>query len=189
VPFPSSNRNQIALFRLLLKIALFAVLPLVAAAQTSDLVRLAETGNTAAQYALGVAYVNGDGVAADPARAAQWFEQAAKRGHVEARRQLMFMRAAGLIEGPAAAPVNPEAVYRIQVATVPSETDAEREWRRLKRRHGEALGPLEMDVVPFDTAEGGKLFRLQGGPLDEEGARAVCVRMREEGSTCLVIRP
>lgn len=174
------------MFRLLLKIALFAVLPLVALAQNAELLKLAETGNTAAQYTLGVAYINGDGVAPDARRAAHWFEQAARRGHTEARRHLVFMRAAGLIDGPA---LNSEALYRIQVATVPSETDAEREWRRLKRRHGEALGPLEMNVVPFDAADGAKLFRLQGGPLDEEGARAVCVRMREEGSTCLVIRP
>ena len=182
------------MFRLLVKTALFALLPLVAAAgiaaaQPADLEQQAEGGSSAAQYALGVAYINGEGVAADPAKAAHWFELAAKRGHTEARRQLVFMRAAGLIDATAAAAFNPDALYRIQVATVPSETDAEREWRRLKRRHGEALGPLEMDVVPFDTAEGGKLFRLQGGPLDEEGARAVCVRLREEGSTCLVIRP
>lgn len=178
------------MFRLLLKIALFAVLPLTVGAQGPDLRAQAESGNTAAQYALGIAYANGDGVPADPNRAAHWFEQAAKRGHTEARRHLVFMRAAGLIETPdAVTAASPDAVYRIQVATVPSETDAEREWRRLKRRHGEALGPLEMAVVPFDTAEGSKLFRLQGGPLDEEGARAVCVRMREEGSTCLVIRP
>jgi len=25
--------------------------------------------------------------------------------------------------------------------------------------------------------------------LDEEGARSVCARLREEGSTCMVLRP
>lgn len=178
-------------FRLLLKIALFALLSGGTSAQTPasliDLERLADSGNAAAQYALGVAYANGERVAPDPRRAAHWFELASRRGHVEARRHLVFMRAAGLIEG--AGPENPDALFRIQVATVPSEADAAREWRRLQRRHSEALAALEMTVVPFDTADGGKLFRLQGGPLDEEGARAVCLRLREEGSTCLVIRP
>lgn len=174
------------MFRLLVKIALFALLPALVAAQGIELERLAEGGNTAAQYALGVAYANGEGVAADPKRAAHWFEQASRRGHVEARRHLTFMRAAGLVE---ASPGNPEAVFRIQVATVPTEADAAREWRRLQRRHGDALGPLEMAVVAFETAEGSRIFRLQGGPLDEDGARAVCGRLREEGSTCLVIRP
>jgi TPR repeat protein len=178
--------------RLLLKIALFALLPAGAFAQTPasliDLERLADGGSAAAQYALGVAYVNGDRVAPDAGRAAHWFDLAAKRGHVEARRHLIFMRAAGLIEG-AGLPENPDVLFRIQVATVPSEADASREWRRLQRRHAEALAALEMAVVPFDTADGGKLFRLQGGPLDEESARAVCLRLREEGSTCLVIRP
>jgi len=177
--------------RLLLKIALFTLLPAGAVAQTpvsfAELEQLADGGNAAAQYALGVAYVNGERVAPDARRAAHWFDLAAKRGHIDARRHLIFMRAAGLIDGVAADP--PEAAFRIQVATVPSEGDASREWRRLQRRHAEALAALEMAVVPFDTAEGGKLFRLQGGPLDEEGARAVCGRLREEGSTCLVIRP
>lgn len=187
-PFSESMRRPV--LRLLLKTALFTLLAAGVFAQTpasfSELERLADSGNTAAQYAIGVAYVNGERVAPDPKRAAHWFELASKRGHVDARRHLIFMRAAGLIEG--AAP-DSAAAYRIQVATVPSEADATREWRRLQRRHNEALAPLEMAVVPFDTAEGGKLFRLQGGPLDEDGARAVCGRLREEGSTCLVIRP
>lgn len=187
-----SNRPTVSVLRLLLKTALFTLLPLLAAAQglpsVTELERLADGGNTAAQYALGVAYVNGDQGVIDAKRAAHWFELASKRGHVEARRQLVFMRSAGLIDG-GAAPASADAVFRIQVATVPSEADGGREWRRLQRRHAEALRALEMAVVPFDTADGGKLFRLQGGPLDEEGARAVCGRLREEGSTCLVIRP
>lgn len=191
------------MFRLLLKLAVLVALPGVAAAQDIDaawrlakagngaaavreLQPLAEQGNLPAQYALGAIYANGDGLGVDYRQAAHWFEQAAKRGHVEARRQLVFMRQIGLAEG---ATTGGSGTFRIQVATVTNEPDGVREWRRLQRRHPEALGSLEMSVVAFDTAEGGKLFRLQGGPLDEEAARSVCGRLREEGTTCLVLRP
>jgi TPR repeat protein len=190
--------------RLLLKLALLLSLSSAAAAQdieaalraakagngaqaVKELGPLAEQGNASAQYALATLYANGDGLPADYKQAAHWFDQAAKRGHGEARRQLVFMRQVGLIEG--AAPSPGAGLFRIQVATVPNEQDGTREWRRLQRKHGETLAPLEMAVVAFETAEGSKLYRLQGGPLDEEGARATCLRLREEGSTCLVIRP
>ena len=193
------------MFRLLLKMMVLLVLPLSAVAQDVDgawrkarsgdgaaalreLRPLAEQGNLPAQYALGMIYANGDGLAADHKQAAHWFDLAARRGHIEARRQLVFMRQLGLIEGPAAGGGS-GGVFRIQVATVSAEPDGAREWRRLQRKHAEALGPLEMSVVAFETAEGNRLFRLQGGPLDEEGARSVCARLREEGSTCMVLRP
>lgn len=147
-----------------------------------------DQGGAAAPYALGLRYVNGDGVAPDYIEAERWFEQAARRGHVEARRHLIFMRRMGL--AAAATPARPfDWAFRIQVATVPNESDAPREWRRLQRRHVETLGSLDMLAVAFDTPEGGRLYRVQGGPLDEEGARAACARLREEGTGCLTVRP
>lgn len=192
------------MFRLLLKLTMLLALPTAAGAQdieaawraaksgdgivaVRELRPLAEQGSTAAQYALGAIYANGDGLSADYKQAAHWFDLAAKRGHVEARRHLVFMRHLGLAEGAVAG--SDGSVFRIQVATVAAAPEGAREWRRLQRRHPDALGSLEMSVVAFETAEGTSLFRLQGGPLDEEGARAVCSRLREEGSTCLVIRP
>lgn len=159
------------------------------AASVAWLRPLAEQGNTAAQYTLGLIYANGEGMAPDYQQAARWFEQAARRGHADARRHLVFMTQVGLI---AALPGVARAIdgsYRVQVATVPTEADAPREWRRLQRRHPEILGPLDVLAVAFETAEGTTLYRVQGGPLDEEGARTVCARLREEGTGCLVIRP
>lgn len=190
------------MFRFLLKLALSVALTSAAAAQEIEaawraakagdgllalraLAPLAEQGNVPAQYALGAIYANGDGLGVDYQKAAHWFEQAARRGHVEAQRQLVFMRQVGLIRNDASG----TSGFRIQVATVPAEPDATREWRRLQRRHADALASLEMTAVAFETAEGGRLYRVQGGPLDETGARAVCGRLREEGTTCLVIRP
>lgn len=159
------------------------------AASAGWLTPLAEQGNTAAQYALGLIYANGEGVEPDYARAARWFEQAARRGHPEARRHLLFMSQMGLAVVPPGSLRVVDGTFRVQVATVPSEADAPREWRRLQRRHPETLGTLDVLAVAFETPEGTTLYRVQGGPLDEEGARNACARLREEGTGCLVIRP
>ena len=52
---------------------------------------LAEDGNAAAQYNLGVMYENGDGVAVDSATAAQWYRRAAGQGYRNAQHNLALM--------------------------------------------------------------------------------------------------
>ena len=49
---------------------------------------LAERGNPAAQFNLGVMYANGQGVARDDAEAARWFHKAAEQGYANAQRNL-----------------------------------------------------------------------------------------------------
>jgi hypothetical protein len=45
----------------------------------------AEQGDKEAQYQLGKAYINGDGVAKDPKEAVKWLQHAADQGHAEAQ--------------------------------------------------------------------------------------------------------
>jgi len=151
-----------------------------------DLAQSAVRGNAQAQYELGVAYANGDGVATDYAEAAHWFGEAAHSGNPEARRQLAFMVQMGLAAPGAAAD---GIAVRVQVASVASEADGAREWRRLRRLHPEALGSLTMAVEAFDSPTGDRLFRVEGGPLDEDAARALCDKLRAEGAGCRIVRP
>ena len=72
---------------------------------------------------------------------------------------------------------------------VSSEADGPREWRRWQRRFPEILEPLQVAVIGFETAGGEHLFRVQGGPLDEDGAKNVCAKIKAEGAGCFVIRP
>ncbi len=46
----------------------------------SGLVQQAQNGHTPSQVALGIAYLQGSGVPADPRQAAHWFREAARRG-------------------------------------------------------------------------------------------------------------
>lgn len=174
----------------------------------ADLIKWAGQGNVTAQYALGLAYANGDGAAVNYPQAARWFDSAARAGSLDARRHIEFMRQTGLIAAdfdPAAlaardlAAVRPAAggaaaaalsgAFRIQVATVSTEADGPREWKRWQRRFPEMLEPLQVAVVGFETAGGEHLFRVQGGPLDEDGAKNLCAKIKAEGVGCFVIRP
>lgn len=56
---------------------------------------LAEHGNAAAQFNLGVMYANGQGVPQDHAEAARWFRMAAAQGYVNAQRNLGVMYTLG----------------------------------------------------------------------------------------------
>jgi len=152
-----------------------------------ELTRSAALGNARAQYELGVAYANGEGVATDYAEAAHWFGEAAHNGSVEARRQLSFMVQIGL--APSSADPTDASAVRVQVASVASEADGAREWRRLQRLHPETLGPLTLAVEPFDSPNGDRLFRVEGGPIDEVAARDICGKLRAEGAGCRIVRP
>jgi TPR repeat protein len=55
----------------------------------------AERGFVEAQFSLGVLYLNGEGVPADPARARSLFERAAEGGHARARLNFALMLANG----------------------------------------------------------------------------------------------
>lgn len=56
---------------------------------------LAESGNTLAQFNLGVMYRQGQGVAADDKQAVAWWSKAAEQGHVEAQDNLGLRYARG----------------------------------------------------------------------------------------------
>lgn len=61
---------------------------ILAQSWTKDLEKNAKAGDVAAQLATGNAYLNGDGVKANPKKAAQWLNLAATAGNVEAKKSL-----------------------------------------------------------------------------------------------------
>src|SRR5581483_4178960 len=56
---------------------------------------LAEEGSAAAQYNLGLLYVDGRGVPKDTAEAAKWFTRAAEQGYTQAQHNLGAMYGSG----------------------------------------------------------------------------------------------
>ncbi|MBM3492069.1 MAG: SEL1-like repeat protein [Alphaproteobacteria bacterium] len=147
---------------------------------------LVEAGDAEAIYLLGTLHANGEGVPTDLGRARELFQAAADKGHLGAQQQLQAMRQLGLITPPGgAAPGG----WRVQLATVLHETAGEAEWRRLRRLYREELAALSLSVLPFNSAAGDTLYRIQAGPLTEGAARALCQTLKERQQTCRLIRP
>jgi hypothetical protein len=92
---------------------------------------------------------------------------------------------------PAPAPVAaaPAGGARIQLASVRAEAEAQREWARLLRQHGDVLGGLAPSYTSADLGERGVYIRLQAGPFPiPEAARAACETLRARGVGCNVVR-
>lgn len=93
---------------------------------------------------------------------------------------------------PAAAPASnaPAAAgqVRIQVASLASEADAERQARRLRQRFGALLGDASTLIQRADLGSRGVFFRLQFvGFTDRQAARAACADLKRRKQDCLVV--
>lgn len=101
-----------------------------AAAQTdsiAELTRKAEGGNGEAQFQLGLAYDDGNGVPQDPELAAKWYRKSAEQGNASAQNNLgvLYRQGQGVPEDKkeaarwftqAAQQCNPNAAYNISIA-------------------------------------------------------------------------
>ena len=74
----------------------------------------------------------------------------------------------------------------VQVASVSAQEDVEPEWRRLRRKHPDLLGPLALDVQRAEL-EMRTVYRLLAGPLDDRAqAEQLCRQLETRGAGCLV---
>lgn len=79
--------------------------------------------------------------------------------------------------------------WRVQLASVRSESEATAEWKRLSGKHADALGGVGMQIVKADLGEKGIFYRVQGGGIDESRAKSVCAQLRAQNVGCVVVRP
>ncbi len=81
--------------------------------------------------------------------------------------------------------------FRVQLAASRSEDAVKSEWDRLRRRHVDLLGELQLQVMRIDLgATKGIFYRLRAGPLaDDNAAKALCERLKQRKLGCLVVKP
>ncbi len=98
---------------------------------------------------------------------------------------------AATASAPEAAPQVAMATgFRIQLASVKSEADADKEWTRLRKIHGDLIGDLQPTVQRADLGTQGVFYRIQGGPLaSREEAAALCEKLKAKNQGCLVVKP
>ncbi len=92
---------------------------------------------------------------------------------------------------PAAPTTDLGQTFRVQLAASRSEPAVKSEWDRLRRRHIDLLGDLQLQVTRIDLgATKGVFYRLRVGPLENETtAKALCERLKQRKLGCLVVKP
>ncbi|MQA65956.1 MAG: hypothetical protein GEU76_08650 [Alphaproteobacteria bacterium] len=162
----------------------------------------ADQGYADAQNTVGVMYWTGRGTPQSDAMAMEWFRKAAAQGHAKARKNLEEMKEKGGLsaaKAPVKASLNsaakapampPTGDYRVQLSSVRSEADADKEAARLSRLHKEVLGDLTIAQVRADLGERGTYYRLRAGPLkDHDAAVALCQELAARNQGCIVVGP
>jgi hypothetical protein len=79
--------------------------------------------------------------------------------------------------------------YRIQLASVRSEEQAQATWARMQKSNADVLASLTMRAVKVDLGERGVYYRVQAGPLDENGATSACSKLKNRSVDCIVVKP
>lgn len=78
---------------------------------------------------------------------------------------------------------------QVQLGAVRSEAEAQKEWNRLRAKHAEQLGKLELTVEKADLGAKGIFYRLRAGPVADEAAAAqMCAQLTQQKVACLVVK-
>ncbi|SOC38197.1 sporulation related protein [Rhizobium subbaraonis] len=86
----------------------------------------------------------------------------------------------------AAAPANPGG-YVIQIASLPSEADAQKSYNNLSAKFGVIAG-RGVDIKRADIAGKGTYYRVRIPAGSREEANALCAKYKSAGGSCLVTR-
>jgi hypothetical protein len=94
-----------------------------------------------------------------------------------------------VVEPNVNSPVISQPIYRVQIASVRSEREAQGEWRRLKSKYPVSLRRLNLKISRVELGLKGTFYRLLIGPLpDKSAARAFCQSVKKRMIACLVHR-
>jgi len=77
--------------------------------------------------------------------------------------------------------------FRIQLAALKTEAEANKTWSRLLAKHNDVLSALTVHIVRADLGSQGIYYRVQAGPFaDKASAKAACDKLKTAGQQCLV---
>jgi cytoskeletal protein RodZ len=87
---------------------------------------------------------------------------------------------------PASALVSPAGVAVVQLAAVPSEASARREWQRLQKRVPDLLGSRQPDITKVERAGHSSWLLRTSGFDDAAQAKQFCGHLHAKGFACSV---
>lgn len=82
------------------------------------------------------------------------------------------------------------AGYRIQLAALRSDGEAQATWKRLQKKHGNFLGSRQPNIVRTDLGGLGTFYRVQLGPFsDKASSQQLCNDFKRGGLDCFLLAP
>ncbi|MBN8532142.1 MAG: SPOR domain-containing protein [Alphaproteobacteria bacterium] len=89
-------------------------------------------------------------------------------------------------------PALPEStpnIFLLQLGAFPSEAMASEYWGKLKAKHSDLLGDLELKIAPVALPPDNKtVYRTQAGSIaSREKAQSICARLRSTGADCFIV--
>jgi SPOR domain len=78
--------------------------------------------------------------------------------------------------------------YYMQVASLPSEADAQKSYRNLSAKFGNVIGGRGVDIAKAEIAGKGTFYRVRIPAGSKDEAVALCERFRSAGGSCLIAR-
>ena len=89
---------------------------------------------------------------------------------------------------PAPATSAPAGSFGVQIASLPSEADAQKSYRNLSSKFGNVLGGKPWEIRPAAIPGKGTFYRVRIVAGSKDDAVALCERYRAAGGSCLVSR-
>lgn len=78
--------------------------------------------------------------------------------------------------------------YRIQLAALRSDAEAQATWKRLQAKHGSMLGGYQPSIVKTDLGGLGTFYRVQLGPFaDKAATQQLCKNFKSGGLDCFLL--
>jgi hypothetical protein len=79
--------------------------------------------------------------------------------------------------------------YFVQLASVPNQDAAQREWMKMLKSYGSILGEAPYRVHEANLGERGTFYRVQAGPMSKQSATSVCnaIKAQKPGG-CLIVK-
>lgn len=89
---------------------------------------------------------------------------------------------------PAAASSVPAGSYVIQIASLPTQEEAQKSYANLSSKFGSVIGGRPVDIKAAEIAGKGTFYRVRIVAGSKDDAIALCTRYRAAGGSCLVSR-
>ncbi len=78
--------------------------------------------------------------------------------------------------------------FKVQVGSLPSQDLAEKEWKKIKRKHEGALSGVNGTIFAKNIPGKGTYYRIYlGGFESREEAKTLCATLTTQGVSCLVV--